>query len=129
MKLLKIKKKTFNLRKNADLKKLIDKYYKIKTLTEHLETERQALRSLIILILLMEEKGIKNIDTGKYYVELQIQEQAKLNIDEIKKTLPKEQLQVFETKLQTKALKILPKNEEERVKEVIKEYPKVFKNA
>ncbi len=131
--MLKIKKnnskKLFKIKslKNKEFSKLIDKYYKIKTLSEHLENERQALRTLIIY--LMEEKGINSFDTGKYYCELYTIEQTRLNIEEMRKVLPKEQLELFEVKLQTKALKILPKNEEEAVKNVIKEYPQIFKNA
>ncbi|MDW8114774.1 MAG: hypothetical protein RMJ34_07585, partial [candidate division WOR-3 bacterium] len=120
MKVLKIKKinnkKLFNkvikgsLEKNKSFKELIDKYYKIKTLGEHLETERQALRTLIIY--LMEEKGVNSCDTGKYYCELYTQNQTRLNIDEMRKVLPKEQLELFEIRISTKALKVLPKNEE-----------------
>ncbi len=139
MKILKIKKvnnkKLFkeklksSLSKNSqkDLKNLIDKYYKIKTLAEHLEGQRQALRTLIIY--LMEEKNIKSLDTGKYLCELYTMEQTRLDIEEMKRTLPKEQLELFEIKLQTKALRVIPKNEEEAVKDVINKYPKIFKRG
>ncbi|MDW8114749.1 MAG: hypothetical protein RMJ34_07460 [candidate division WOR-3 bacterium] len=116
-----------DLEKNKSFQNLVDKYYKIKTLAEHLEGERQALRTLIIL--LMEEKGFRACDTAKYYVEVYIQPQTRLNIEEMRKVLPKEQLEMFEVKITTKALRVLPKNEEEATKEVIKNYPQIFKGA
>lgn len=116
-----------SLEKNRTFHNLIDKYYTIKTLLDHLECERQALRTLIIY--LMEEKGFRTCDTGKYYVEIYTQPQTRLNIEEMRKILPKEQLEMFEVKITTKALRVLPKNEEEATKEVIKNYPQIFKGA
>ncbi|MDW8114776.1 MAG: hypothetical protein RMJ34_07595, partial [candidate division WOR-3 bacterium] len=109
MKILKVKKiknkKLFkaikgSLEKNKNFKGLVDKYYKIKTLVEHLEGERQALRTLIIY--LMEEKGLSSCDVGKYYCEVYTMPQTRLNIEEIRKVLPKEQLEMFEVKITTK---------------------------
>ena len=100
------------------LSSLIKEYYKTKFLSERLYSQKQRLRQEIIN--LMNKKGINTYDNKYFKATLFEVKETRIDIEKLKRELPPEQLKIFEVTGTYQVLKVLPKNEEKLIKEILK---------
>jgi len=101
-----------------ELSILIKEYYKTKFLAERLNGQKQRLRQEIIN--LMNQNGITTYDNKYFKATLFEVKETRIDIEKIRRELPPEQIRLFEITGTYQVLKILPKNEEKIVKEILK---------
>jgi len=105
-------------REIKELSNLIKEYYKTKYLSERLYLKKQRLREEIIN--LMNQKGINTYDNKYFKATLFEVKESRIDIEKLRKELPPEQLKIFEVTGTYQVLKVLPKNEEKLIKEILK---------
>jgi len=102
-----------------ELSFLIKEYYKIKYLAERLYSQRLRLRDEIIQI--MKEKGINRYDNHYFQATLFEAKETRIDVIKVRNTLPPEQVKMFEITNTYPVLKVLPKDEEKIIKEIMRE--------
>jgi hypothetical protein len=110
------------IKHDKELSFLIKEYFKIKYLSERLNGQKLRLRAEIID--LMKKKGLNNYDNKYFRATLFELKETRIDIEKVKKILPPEEIKLFETSTIYPVLRVLPKDEEKVIKEVMKEFKK-----
>jgi hypothetical protein len=110
------------IKHDKELSFLIKEYFKIKYLSERLYGQKLRLRAEIID--LMKKKGLDNYDNKYFRATLFEVKETRIDIEKVKKIIPPEQVKLLETSTIYPVLRVLPKNEEKVIKEVMRELKK-----